>query len=222
MTTVETAYERYLQKVEKNITNDNISTDRGRFVMLFNESQNKFQELVLQNRGSDDVRYIQNLLILDKKISNSKKAFDHYDFEIPENYFDLADVRALASKEDCENQLIELFEMQSENINSILSDEFNKPSFKWREAPYTLNSNKVSVYVGDDDFKIDSLLMDYYRYANQISLINPENPESKFNELIKIEWDDKALDRILSICAGEFDMNENNPRFQIQNLRTQK
>lgn len=220
MTTIEQAFIRYKNKAEKNITNDQTATDRGRFVLLFNETQNKFIETHLQQRGIDDVRYIQKFLKLDEKIPYSSKTQDHYNFKLPEKYLDLADVRGLASKGKCSNVEINLFEIQIENLSEILQDEFNKPSFKWRESPYTINSDTVSVYV--DDFIINHILLNYYRYPNQISLVDPNNPESQFNENIPIEWDDKALDRIISLCAGEFDMNQNNPRFQLQNLRQQK
>lgn len=220
MIPTEQAYERYLIKVEKNGTNDNISTDKGRFVELFNESQNKFEELHLQNRGIDDVRYIQKFLVLDFKLSDSSQTFDHFDFNLPENYLDLADARANASKDKC-SDFLSLFEIRTENLNQILEDENNKPSFKWRESCFTINNDKISVYT-DKEFKVNYILLNYYRYPKQISLVNPFDPESEFTPEIQIEWDEKSLDRILSICAGEFDINENNPRFQLQNLRQQK
>lgn len=219
MATPEEAYNRYLIKVEKNGTNDNTSTERGRFLELYNESQIKFTELHLKNRGIDDVRYIQHLLILDKEISNSSKTFDHFNFLLPKNYLDLADVRAKASKEKCK-AILELYELKTENQNNTLQDEDNKPSFKWRESFYTANSNTISVYT-DNEFDVESILLSYYRYPKKIALIDPNDPESKFVDT-EIEWDDKSLDRIISMCAGEFDINENNPRFQAQFLRTQK
>lgn len=219
MPTVETAYQRYLIKTEKSATNDNIATDRGRFVEIFNESQNKFEERMLQNRGIDDVRYIQKFLILDKKISDSSLTFDHYNFTLPKNYFDLADVRAQATKNKC-SDILELFELRTENQNNTLKDEDNKPSFEWRESLYTVSADNLSVYT-DREFIVDYILLDYYRYPQPISLVNPLNPESAFNEELAIEWDEKALDRILSICAGEFDTNESNPRIQLQQQRQQ-
>ena len=217
---IEQVFIKYKNKVEKNITNDQASTDRGRFVLLFNETQNKFIEFHLQQRGIDDIRYIQNFLVLDEKIASFAKTQDHYNFKLPKNYLDLSDVRGLASKSECKDVKINLFEIQTENLSEIIQDEFNKPSFKWRESPYTINANTVSVYV--DDFSVDNILLNYYRYPNQISLIDPNDPESEFNELVKLEWDDKALDRIISMCAGEFDINQNNPRYQLQNFRQQK
>lgn len=221
MAQIEIAYESYLVKAEKNGVNDGLSTSRDRFVIAFNEAQNKYTEFHLQNRGVDDVRYIEHLLVLDKKISTSSKTSNLYNFPLPEDYLDLADVRGLCSQGDCKAQNLDLFEIQTENSTEILRDEDNKPSFKWREAPYTIASNKVSIYT-DDTFSVDEILLSYYRYPNQISLLDPYNPESKFDETTLIEWDAKSLDRIISLTVGEFDLNTNNPRFQLQNSRAQK
>lgn len=222
MAKIESAYESYLLKVEKNGVNDGLSTSRDRFVISYNEAQNKYTEFHLQNRGIDDVRYIEHLLVLDKKIPASSKTFDHHNFPLPKNYLDLVDVRGRGSQGACEKQSIDLFDIKkAENISEILKDEDNKPSFKWREAPYLIASNQVSVYT-DNTFSVDEILLSYYRYPTEIALVDPYNPESKFNESIEIEWDAKSLDRIISLTAGEFDLNTNNPRFQAQNARAQK
>jgi len=220
MATIEQVRERYLVKAEKNGTNDNITTDNYRFCLLFNESQNKFQTLHLQNRGVDDVRYIQNFLVLDNKIPYSSKSEKKYDFKLPDNYFDLADVQAKAEKNNCQD-IISLYEMRTENLNEVLQDEFTKPSFEWREAPFTVNSNNLSIYT-DKTFKVNEILLNYYRYPNQIRLLNDENPESGFDENYPIEWDDKSLDDIISLMVFNLDINENNPRYQLQTLRIQK
>jgi hypothetical protein len=217
--TIEQAKERYLIKSEKNGTNDGITVDNLRFCLIFNESQNKFVTLHLQNRGIDDVRYIQKFLVLDKKIPYTSKTQDKYNFKLPSDYFDLADVRAKAKKENCEDTMY-LFEIQTENLSEILQDEFNKPSFEWREAPYTVNSDMLSIYT--DNFSIQTILLNYYRYPNQIRLIDEENPESGFDESLPIEWDDKSLNDIISLMVANLDMNENNPRFQTNIIRTQK
>lgn len=222
MNKIEEAYIKYKQKVEKNLKNDASSTDRQKFVLIFNESQNKFIEFHLQDKSSDDIRYIENFLVPFEKIEDSKKNFDRQDFKFPKGYLDLSALRAFISKDSCkEKEVEELFEVKMENLPIILNDENNEPSFKWRAAPYTLNSNTISVY-NNNEFDVNYIMLSYYRYPNQIKLIDPNDPESKFDESIEIEWDAKSLDRIISIAAGEFDLNENNPRFQLQQLRTQK
>lgn len=219
MATVQQTKDRYLVKSEKNGTNDGITTDNLRFCLLYNEAQNKYVTLQLQNRGIDDVRYIQNLLVLDKKIQSPAKKQDKYNFKLPKDYFDLADLRANATKGECQ-RLISCAELQTENLNEILQDEFNKPSFEWDEVPYTINSNELSIYV--DNFLISEILLNYYRYPNQIGLINEQDPESDFISNLTIEWDDKVLDDIVSIMVMNLDINQNNPRYQLQTLRIQK
>lgn len=215
---IEEIQERYRIKAEKNGTNDNIATDNYRFCLNFNESQNKFLTLHLQNRGIDDVRYIQKFLVLDKNITPTNTSENKVNFKLPENYFDLASARAKAQSNSCED-LLELVEIQTENLNEIMFNEFLKPSFDWREAPYTINSDQLSIY--KDNFKIDALLLNYYRYPNQIKLQDPENPESDFDST-EVEWDDKSLDDIISLMVFNLDINENNPRYQLNTLRIQK
>lgn len=220
---VELSYQKYLTKVEQNSTNDNIATSRGNFTLLFNENQNRFIEFHLQQRGIDDIRYIEKFLVLDKKLPQTSKTLDRCNFTYPKDYLDLVELRALASKGKCDNQVLYLWEITNEDINELMQDEYNKPSFKWRESFYTVNSGNLSVYIDrEDPFNVDNILLSYYRYPNQIKLVNETDPESPFNEAIEIEWDDKALDRIISMCAGDSDLNQNNPRFQAQNFRTQK
>lgn len=211
---VEQAYQKYLNKVEKNGVNDNISTDRGRFVILYNESQNKIQESLLDRRGEDDIRYIQKPLVPNKEISSKTKTEQYYKFPLPGDYFDFANVYASCSKDSCSSQKIDLFPMKEEDKNEVLQDEFNKPSFLWRESLYTIGSDAINVYY--DDFSVDNISLSYYRYANQIVLLDPDDPESQFNETQKIEFDDKLTDRIISLCAGEFELNNEDPFYQQQ------
>jgi hypothetical protein len=217
--TVEEAKNRYQIKAEKNGTNDNITTDNYRFCLNFNESQNKFLSLQLQNRGIDDIRYIEKFLVLDKELlPESPILHGKINFNLPTNYFDLASARAIAIKGKCKD-LIKIDEVLIENLPEIITNEDLKPSFEWRESIFLINSNNISVYV--DEFKIEKVLLNYYRYPNQIKLVNPEDPESNFDS-VSIEWDDKSLDDIISLMVVNFDINQGNPRYQMNTLRTQK
>jgi hypothetical protein len=214
---VEDSYIKYKQKVEKNGRNDNISTDRGRYVILFNESQNKFAEFCIDNKGTDDIRYIQKLLTPDLVIKNSIDSNNHAAFSLPKDYLDLANVYAKVSKKECLNQELYLDEIREENKNEWLQDENYKPSFLWRTSFYNIAKDNINVYF--DDFKIEEIVLSYYKKPNNISLINPSDPESKFDETQKIEFEDHITDRIISWCAGEFSLNENDPIYQAQKQR---
>lgn len=220
MITIDQAIDRFLNKSEKNGTNDNIAVDKKRICLLYNEGQNKFMSLHLQNRKIDDARYIQNFLILDKSIPYISKEVDKYHFELPKDQFDISDLRVNANKDDCA-RIINCIPTSAENVSEILQDEFLKPSFECDETIFTVNSNQVSVYT-DTTFKISEALLSYYRYPSQLKLIDDFDPESPFDSASKIEWDDKCLDDIISLMVFNLDINQNNPRYQLQTLRTQK
>ena len=211
--TVDQAYEKYIVKVEKNATNDGLSTDKARFVLLFNEEQNRFIENLLDKRGDDDIRYIQNFLKKDKKISTSSKYLDSFAFPLPADYLDFSSVYANVSRETCTDKRITLYPLKDEDSNQIIPDTYTSPSFKWRESWFTINSNNLSVYT--DDFSVDNIILSYYRYPNKIGQLNPNDSESPFIQAT-LEWDDKALDRIITLMVSNFLLSEQNPAFQAQ------
>ena len=218
--TIDQVKDRFKVKSEKGGTNDNIAVDNLIFSLLYNESQNKYLTLQLQQRGTDDVRYIQKFLITDEQLSYISNTHSKEDFKLPLNYFDLASLRAKASKNQC-NHWIHLEEVRSENLDEKLQNEFTRPSFEWEEALYTVNSDKLSIYT-DETFKISEVLLNYYRYPSQIRLIDEEDPESGFTKDSLIEWDLKTIDDIVSLMVANLDINENNPRFQVNTSRVQK
>lgn len=214
---IEDAYSIYLTKVEKNITNDGMSTDRGRFKTLWDDKQLKYYRKLLQAKGTDEIRYAERFLIPNFKLSVSSKTTQTYDFPTPKNFFDLGNVRALVSQGDCKNQEMFLIETNPENYSEYLRDTNTTPSFKWRESLFSLASEKISVFY--NDFIVESLILSYYRYPNQITLLNPENPETDFNEQIPIEWEDKEIYNIIDMCVLEFDISENNSRINADAIR---
>lgn len=212
------AYQKFTIKINKNATTDSISCDKGRFAIILNESQNKFQEFILDKKGDDEIRYIQHLLVEDYLISSSNPQKDSQDFPLPKNYFDISSVHAESTKGNCTKQKIDLFEIKNDDRNNILSDEFNKPSFKYREAPYNLTSNKIKVY--KEDFEIENLVLSYYRYAKQVELQDSEDPESDFKNTSLLEWEDKIADRIISLTASEFELNNGSEKYQANKLNS--
>lgn len=214
-------YDKYILKVEKNSTNDYISTDRQRFVELYNEWQVRYLEYMYDMKNEDDFRYIESLLILNHKIKESKKEREFYSFELPENYFDLSSAYALGSKGKCSGKKISLpIEANDINKDYYLNDDATKPSFEYRESIFTVASNNVNVYYAD--FSIDSLNLSYYRYPKKLRLQNPDNPESDFDDSFDIDFDDKSINRIISATVSGFDINNNSDRWQINNAFSKK
>ena len=210
------AYEKYITKSEKNSVNDGLSTDKGRFVLLYNEYQNRFVEYIYEKKNEDDIRYIQKLLVEPQPLQYKTKNKNYYSFELPEDYFDFSNVYSKASKGNCVNKSLDLFEIKDSSRNIILSDEFTSPSFEYRESPFIISDDEIKVFI--TDFQIDSVILSYYRYPKQIKLSNPNNPESPLDDSYDLDFDDKVIDRIISATVGGFDINNNSERWQLHNM----
>lgn len=215
--TTQTAFDKFQIKVNKNLETGSIAVDRGRFVIIFNEAQNKLIEYILDKKNEDDIRYIQKILVPDFPISSSLSKIDSQEFELPGNYFDFSNVYAFASKGECKNKKMFLYEIKDDDKNELLQDEFNKPSFEARESLFNITSDNVKIYT--DNFTVDKILFSYYRYPIQIRLLNEDDPESDFDTVYNPEFDDKFVDRVISIASGEFELNVENPKTQADKAR---
>jgi len=209
----ERAYEKFQIKLNENFETSKIAVDRGRFVIVSMESQNKMMENILDRKKDDELRYIQKVLVKDAKIKKDSSTTTADYFPLPDNYFDFSSAYTKAHKDSCTNQKINLYEIKDDNSIAIMQDEFNKPSFIAREAPFTFSSDKITVF--KDDFTNDELYLSYYRYPTQIRLLDEEDPESVFDPSFEFEFDDKFVDRIISMAVSEMKINNEDPSYQI-------
>lgn len=215
MATTEQAYQKFLLKVDNNFENSIVSSDRGRFVLIFNEAQNKMVENILDRKKDDELLYIQKILT-PKEIARKKSTADNADlFPIPTDYFDYSSLYSLATSSCCTHlQKVDLYPIKDDNKTVVLSDEFSRPDFLAREAPFTLASDNFHVYK-DSSFQNEKIVLTYYRYPVQIRTLIQDDPESEFDPKFNPEFDDKFLDRIISLAASEFAINASDPKYQI-------
>lgn len=213
-------YDRYILKAEKNSVNDNISTDRQRFVEIYNEYQIRYLEYIYGLKVEEDMRYIESLLIKDKKVSDSKKGRETYSFEIPKNSFDVSSVYALGTKGKCKSKKLDLTEVLDTEKELYLLDDSTKPSFEYRESLYTIGSGNINVFY--TDFSVESIILSYYRYPKNLKLEDPENPESHFDDSFEVDFDDKSINKIISAAVSGFDINNNSERWQLNNIFAKK
>ena len=213
MVQTELAYDKFQIKFNENFENSKVSVDRGRFVLIMNEAQNKFIENILDRKSNDEIRYLQKILVKDLKITRTATRENADYFKLPDNYFDFSSAYSKASTKSCNNQKIFLYEIKDDNAVQVLQDEFQKPSFFAREAPFTFYSDNLVIY--NDNFVNEELYLSYYRYPQQIRLLDPENPESLFDPNYNLEFDEKTTDRIISMAVAEMKINDENQSFQI-------
>lgn len=200
--TIEAAYLQFVNMVNRNLTNNNISVDKLRFILLFNDISNRYVEWVLDKRNEDEIRYISKLLVLDNPLTFGSSTATFSNYKLPKNYFDLANLSVYASKNDCKDQRLFTFEIKSEDSEELYQDSNNRPSFEWRETFFLTNNNQVSVY--KTDFSIDKVLLSYYRYPQQVDISGYIHPNGATSTSIDPEFDDKVVNRILIFMSKEF------------------
>ena len=207
-------YLRALQKAEENATNGGIKLDKARFVQLFNEEQNRLVLYLLDKRNEDDIRYLQKLVVYSKDISKNRSIDNQISdlFSLPSDYFDFINVSGVFSRGECSAS--NLWEAKNENVNELLADEFNKPSYDYRDAFYTIGEEGVRVYKGD--FNVDKLFLSYYRYPNPVDISGYIKSDNSSSTDIDPELDDKLVDIILNMVEKQFALNESEyNRYQI-------
>lgn len=209
-------YLRALQKAEENATNGGIKLDKARFVQLFNEEQNRLVLYFLNKRNEDDIRYLQKLAVYSKDMSK-KKDIDNPKsslFYLPSDYFAFINISGIFSKGECSASDFNLWEAKNENVHELLADEFNKPSYVYRDAFYTIGEEGVRVYV--DDFNVDKLFITYYRYPKPVDISGYIKSDNTNSSDIDPELDDKLVDIILNMVEKQFALNESEyNRYQI-------
>lgn len=200
---IKDAYVSFIELVNRNATNNNINVDTPRFVSLFNKTSVQFVSWILEKRNDDEIRTISPLLILEAPLTKDNTTPTYTSFDLPLDYFELANVHAYGSKDECKDQKLKTFEVKSENLEELLDDDSNKPSFDYREVPYLTGSKKVNVY--HDDFEISKVNLSYYRYPKQVDIAGYYRLDGSHSTLdIDPEFDDKVVYKILLAMAKQF------------------
>lgn len=204
----ELVYQRMLEKTNKNLNNGSISLDRARAVSLYREEESKFIEWCLQKRNTFDIQDIQILLTTKNlKLKEDNNNFSSFSLPDKDIFFAFSNVKIKASSGGCSDYLLPV-EVKSENIEEVLFDINNEPSFPYRETPYTIRDNSIVVF--KKDFKVDNVELVFYRYPRKFDLEGYIDEQGRHSFNSEPEFDDKIVNRILSMVATSFDINNEN------------
>jgi hypothetical protein len=208
------AYLLFVNQVNRNLTNNNISVDKPRFILLYNDIRNRYIEWILEKRNEDAIRYISPLLTLDQPLSKTSSSDRHDDFGLPEDYFDLSNLSVVASNSKCKNITLKTWEVKNDDLEEIYNDEFNEPTIEWTETFYTTADGKAAVY--KKDFDIDKVKLSYYRYPKPVDISGYTNSEGNPSQDVHPELDDKVVGRIIVAMAKEFSaINNDTTGYQL-------
>lgn len=100
--TIQEAYLRSLQKNEQNLANGGIKLDPGRFVLLFNEAQDRLVKYYLNRKDDETIRSIQNLLVYWMSLDNAVRMDDpeSTSFNLPDDYLWFSNIKGVFSYKD--------------------------------------------------------------------------------------------------------------------------
>lgn len=170
MLTVLELYKKFLLKVNKNDTNTNIKVPKSQFVLLFNEQKRDWlNEVTKTKESSDYIEDIEDILEIDiplTKVSNRSNI--KTDFALPDNFFKEASSFSICSRGKCKNIRLKNWFVKPKNINVLLENNNQNPSFDYRETLAILNNNKVSIY--NTDFSVDEVYLSYYREPKDLDI----------------------------------------------------
>lgn len=218
MMTIEDAYLQFLNQVNRNATNNRVNVDKPRFIILFNDIQNRYVEWILEKRNEDVIRYIAPLLEPNKSLTKVSTKHTYDEFSLPDDYFDLANLHIHANNSKCKNIEIKGWEIKVEDVEEAYNDEFQKPSLAWRETFYHTGDGNIQVY--KEGFTIQAAFLSYYRYPTQVDIEGYTKSDGTSSQSIDPELDDKVVGRILIAMAKEFSaINEDARGYQIDNSR---
>lgn len=207
--TIQEAYLRSLQKNEQNLANGGIKLDPGRFVLLFNEAQDRLIRYYLNRKDDETIRSIQTLLVYWKSLNKINHIDDpeSTSFDLPDDYLWFSNIKGAFSYKGCEVGDFVIWEAKNENVHELLGDDNNKPSFDYRETFYTIGDGKVVVY--EDGFRTDEVRMTYYRNPVRVDLAGYINAAGDRSTDIDPELPDPLVEEILDMVAKQFNLNEN-------------
>lgn len=207
--TIQEAYLRSLQKNEQNLANGGIKLDPGRFVLLFNEAQDRLIRYYLNRKDDETIRSIQTLLVYWKSLNKVNHIDDpeSTSFSLPDDYLWFSNIKGSFYYNGCEVGDFVMWEAKNENVHELLGDDNNKPSFDYRETFYTIGDGKVVVY--EDGFRTDEVRMTYYRNPVRVDLAGYINAAGERSTDIDPELPDPLVEEILDMVAKQFNLNEN-------------
>lgn len=216
--TIQEAYLRSLQKNEQNLANGGIKLDPGRFVLLFNEAQDRLIRYYLNRKDDETIRSIQTLLVYWKSLNKINYIDDpeSTSFGLPDDYLWFSNIKGAFSYNGCEVGDFVMWEAKNENVHELLGDDNNRPSFDYRETFYTIGDGKVVVY--EDGFRTDEVRMTYYRNPVRVDLAGYINAAGERSTDIDPELPDPLVEEILDMVAKQFNLNEN----ELQRYRFDK
>ena len=202
-------YKKILLKVNLNDTNGNIRVPKSNCMLIFNEvAEDWLYNYIQENNGSDKINRVGEFLIPDTQLEKAEDHSDSSDFTLPDGYLDYSRSYSLATKGECKDRVIVNWDIKNKNINTILTNSNESPSFEYEETPIKISNGIIKVY--KSDFQINSLFLDYYKIPTRIDIEGYTHFDGSPSVNIDADFSNYNVNQIISLTALAIMANQQN------------
>jgi hypothetical protein len=214
-------YKKFLLKVNKNDTNGYIKVPKSQFVLIFNEEKRKYLQKALDVKESSiGIEDLEELLVVDKPLDKVDTYTLKVDFKLPENYLKSVSSYVIASKGSCNGVVLYNWFVKPKDINVLLQNYNQRPSFEYQETLMTINNSLMSVY--KTDFNIDEVYYTYYREPKDLDIEGYTHIDGTPSTNVYTDFADINIEAVIDCAVTEALRNyESTEQLQIALQRQQ-
>ena len=213
------AYKRFLLKINKFDSNDDIRISKGEFVILFNDEAKRWQNQKLkENNSTSEINDLEVLLVNDFELIKVNEKQNYANFELPSNFFKITDCSVFAKTDNCAVKKLHCINLKPKFKSSRLNDAMSSPSFEWEETFYIVSNDLLQAYT-DGNFKIDKVFLDYYKLIPEIDIEGYINILGEASTTIDPIINGTSINEVINRCVVECLRNYQNPELFQQSLQ---
>jgi hypothetical protein len=202
---VQEAYLRFLTKVNRNLSSNNIVASKDRFVLLYNEEQIRHLDYCLDFRNDIGIKDAEEFLVTDSNVQPQAAIDNIVPLNLADDWYEVSSAYAYVKTDECDNIRLSLFEIKNFDQEQLAIDANNSPSIRYREAPYYMGDNNLNVYT--KDFTIERGIVTYYRFPRPIDIEGYIKLDDTASTNIDPEGTDWWVNKVISMCAESFFRN---------------
>jgi hypothetical protein len=157
-------------------------------------------------RRIDDMQ----ILLSEVNINLAKKDLYYESPTLPSDYFEWKRISAKSKTDCCDNRRMVIYLAEEANVDTLLRDQYKKPSYEWGETFCTLHGGKVRIYT-NNEFEIATAKLTYYRQPRYIQIAGVVNPYTNLVSAVDVESEFKddivevLIDEAAKILAGDIE-----------------
>lgn len=222
MLTPEEIYTKLNLKVNKNDTNGNVKIPKSVFVIAFNEQKLKYLDQELrENESEDTIENFDDILVRDKPLKKLEENKLTADFKAPDDFFQRVSAYSVASKGSCKDNVITNWFVKPKDINVLLQNANQKPSFEYQETLALVNNGKITVY--KDGFTVNETYLTYYKNPPDIDVEGYTKLDGTASTTVPNILNDLNVNKILDRVVVELTNNyQNVEQYQLAVQRQQQ